>query len=192
MKRLGILLACLLILVMVIGAIGCSKQEEITPSPTPTETPTVHPTPTAVETERAKIGDTVKVHYTGRLGNGTVFDSSIGRDPLQFTLGQGQMIQGFEQAIIGMAVGEHKTVSIPSAEAYGSYRDDLVVVMDRTNLPPDWKPEIGNQYYFTAPDGSLFQATVTEMTESTVTIDANHPLAGKDLIFDIELVEIVQ
>ena len=91
-----------------------------------------------------------------------------------------------------MAVGDQKTVSIPSAEAYGPYHDDLVVAMDKANLPPDWKPEIGAQYSFTAPDGSLFLATVTEITESTVTIDANHPLAGKDLIFDIELVEIVQ
>jgi len=185
MKSLTILLASVLILVFVISAFGCSKHEEATPSPTPSETPA------GGETQQAKTGDTVKVHYTGRLGNGTVFDTSMGREPLQFTLGQGQMIRGFEQAVMGMSVGEHKTVSILSAEAYGSYRDDLVVVMDRANLPPDWQPEVGAQYTFTSPEGSLFQATVIEITESTVTIDANHPLAGKDLIFDIELVEIV-
>jgi peptidylprolyl isomerase len=184
MKKLAIILITSIVLSLILGAIACGSGGEQT-------TPTPVPTPTAMETEQAKIGDNVKVHYTGRLGNGTVFDSSLGSEPLQFTLGQGEMIQGFEQAITGMSVGEHKTVSIPSAEAYGQYRDDLVVVLDRANLSPDWQPEIGVQYTFTAPDGSLFQATVTEITESTVTIDANHPLAGKDLIFDIELVEIV-
>jgi peptidylprolyl isomerase len=191
MRKFFILLLALVALL--VG--GCSSATE-TPTPTPalTSAPTpVHtPTPTGMETEQAKIGDIVKVHYTGRLGNGTIFDSSIGREPLEFTLGQGKMIQGFEQAVMGMSVGEHKTVSIPSAEAYGSYRDDLVIVMDKANLSPDWRPELGVQYTFTSSDGSVFRATVTEITESTVTIDANHPLAGKDLIFDIELVEIVQ
>jgi FKBP-type peptidyl-prolyl cis-trans isomerase 2 len=189
MRNFSILLLALVALL--VG--GCSSTAESpTPALTSTLTPVHTPTPTSMDTEQAKIGDTVKVHYTGRLGNGTIFDSSIGSEPLEFTLGQGQMIQGFEQAVIGMFVGEHKTVSIPSAQAYGSYRNDLVIVLDKANLSPDWQPVLGVQYTFGSSDGSVFQATVTEITESTVTIDANHHLAGKDLIFDIELVEIVE
>ena len=137
------------------------------------------------------IGDTVKVHYTGRLGNGTIFDSSVEREPLQFTLGQGQVIRGFEQAVLGMTVGESKTVVIPADEAYGPYRDELVIVEDRSNLPPGWEPDIGDQLPPTLPDGRVVWVTVIEITESTITIDANHHLAGKDLVFDIELVEIL-
>ena len=170
MKRLAIVFVPLLVLVLVFGAVGCGGGES---------------------KGSAVIGDTVKVHYTGRLGNGTIFDSSVEREPLQFTLGQGQVIRGFEQAVLGMTVGESKTVVIPADEAYGAYRDELVIVEDRSNLPPGWEPEIGDQLPLTQPDGRVIWVTVIEITESTITIDANHHLAGKDLVFDIELVEIL-
>ena len=184
MKNLFVIAISLLVCFLSIGIIGCGSEGA-------EPTPTVTPTPTDDETRQADIGDTVKVHYTGSLGNGTVFDSSVGREPLEFTLGQGQMIQGFEKAVLGMSVGESKTVTIPSAEAYGPYRDDLVAVIDKDNLPPDWEPEVGIQYSFTQPDGGVILATVTEITDSTVTIDANHRLVGKDLTFEIELVDII-
>jgi len=133
----------------------------------------------------AKSGDTVKVNYTGRLADGTVFDTSIGGEPLEFTLGEGRLIPGFEQAVTGMQVGESKTVTIPVDKAYGPRRDDLIVEIGRDNLSPDIKPEVGMQL-----QGSQRVVTIIKVSESTVTIDANHPLAGQDLTFDIELVEI--
>lgn len=133
----------------------------------------------------AKSGDTVKVHYTGKLADGTVFDSSVGSEPYEFTLGQGQTISGFEQAVIGMKVGETKTVTIPVDEAYGPRRDDLIVESGRDRLSPDINPEVGMQ--LTSGQGTV---TIIEVSETTVKIDANHPLAGQDLTFDIELVEI--
>ena len=139
----------------------------------------------------AKNGDTVNVHYTGRMGNGTVFDSSVGREPLQFTIGAGQVIPGFEQAVIGMQLGESKTVVIPPDEAYGPYRDELVMVMDRDQLPPDWEPQVGNRFPLTQPDGQVIWATVIDVSESSITLDFNHHLAGKELTFDITLVEII-
>ena len=169
MRKLATVFVPLLVLALVIGAVGCDGESK----------------------GSAVIGDTVKVHYTGRLGNGTIFDSSVEREPLQFTLGQGQVIRGFEQAVLGMTVGESKTVVIPADEAYGPYRDELVIVEDRSNLPPGWEPEIGDQLPLTQPDGRVIWVTVIEITESTITIDANHHLAGKDLVFDIELVEIL-
>lgn len=141
---------------------------------------------------QAKDGDTVKVNYTGMLADGTVFDTSEGREPLEFTLGQGQLLPGFEKTVIGMKAGESKTVNIPADEAYGPYRDDLVLVMGRDQLPEDLDPEVGQQLQATQPDGSTIVVTVTAVTETTVTVDANHPLAGKDLTFKIELVEIVK
>ena len=136
----------------------------------------------------AKTGNTVKVHYTGTLTNGTVFDTSIEREPLQFTIGQGQLIPGFEQAVIGMKVGESTTVNIPAAEAYGLHRDDLVFAMERSQLPDNI--EVGQQLQMMQTDGSTVVVTVIEISETTAMIDANHPLAGEDLIFEIELVEI--
>ena len=136
----------------------------------------------------AKTGNTVKVHYTGTLTNGTVFDTSIEREPLQFTIGQGQLISGFEQAVIGMKVGESTTVNIPAAEAYGLHRDDLVFAMERSQLPDNI--EVGQQLQMMQTDGSTVVVTVIEISETTAMIDANHPLAGEDLIFEIELVEI--
>jgi peptidylprolyl isomerase len=140
---------------------------------------------------QAKKGDTVKIHYTGKLGNEEVFDSSVDREPLEFILGEGKIIPGFEEAVLGMAPGESKTVEIAPDKAYGPYRKDLVADIERTRMPDSPKLEVGNHVQLRQPDGGIIQAKVTNVSESTVTLDANHPLAGKDLTFDIRLVEIV-
>jgi FKBP-type peptidyl-prolyl cis-trans isomerase 2 len=137
----------------------------------------------------ARNGDTVKVHYTGKLADSTVFDTSVGSEPLEFTLGQGKVIAGFEQAVIGMRVGESKTVTIPADQAYGQYRDDLIIEIGRDQLSPNINPEVGMQLQ-SSQGGSVSIVTIVEVTETTVKIDTNHPLAGQDLTFDIELVEI--
>lgn len=137
----------------------------------------------------AKNGDRVKVHYTGTLDDGTVFDSSRGREPLSFTVGDGSMIQGFDKAVNGMALGEKNTVTIPAEEAYGPYREDLVLKVNRSELPEGLEPEVGN----TLPlqqNGYIIEVPIKEVTESHVTLDMNHMLAGEDLTFTIELVEI--
>lgn len=139
---------------------------------------------------QAKSGDTVKIHYTGKLNDGTVFDSSANREPLEFTIAQGQVIPGFEQAVLGMAPGESKTEKIPMEQAYGPYREDMVVQINRTQLPSDLEPEIGQQLQIQQPNGRAIPVFVTEVTDGNVTLDANHPLAGEDLTFDIQLVEI--
>ena len=140
---------------------------------------------------QAKQGDTVQLHYMGKLQDGTIFDSSRERHPLQFIIGNGQVIVGFEQAVIGMTVGEHKTTRIPMEQAYGPHREDMVVMMDRSKLPPGLNPKIGQRLEMTQVDDQTSLVTVTDATESTLTLDANHPLAGKELTFDIELVGIV-
>lgn len=140
--------------------------------------------------ERAKTGDTVSVHYTGKLTDGTVFDSSAQREPLEFTIGERQVIAGFEQAVEGMAAGESKTVQIPPEEAYGPHQAELVFQVDRENLPTELDPEVGQRLAFQRPDGQTVPLTVTEVSESGVTLDANHPLAGEELTFDLELVGI--
>jgi len=139
----------------------------------------------------AKQGDTVQVHYTGKLEDGTVFDSSRKRGPVQFTIGREQVITGFEQAILGMNIGESKTTKIPVALAYGPRREDMVVTMSRSQLPPGLDPQQGQRLEITQTDNKVLLVTVTSINESTLTIDANHPLAGKELIFDFELVKIV-
>ena len=139
---------------------------------------------------QAKKGDTVKVHYTGKLEDGTVFDTSIERDPLQFTIGEGQVIPGFEQAVVGMNPGESKTTKVPADKAYGPHRKEMVLAVDRNQFPVDLKPKIGQQLQSRQADGRTIRVTVTDVSESSVTLDANHPLAGKDLTFDIQLVEI--
>jgi len=139
----------------------------------------------------AKLGDTVRVHYTGKLEDGTVFDSSLDRDPVEFTLGAGQVIPGFEQAVVGMSPGESKTVEVPADQAYGPYREELVQEIDRELVPEDLKLEVGQQLALRLSPGRSIRVTVTKLTESKVTLDANHPLAGKDLTFDLQLVEIV-
>ncbi len=139
----------------------------------------------------AKSGDAVKVHYTGTLTDGTVFDSSVGKDPIEFTIGQGQMIPGFENAVLGMNVGDEKAeINIPSAEAYGEPREDMVIEVPKSNVPPEINPEIGQQLAVTRPDGQPMPVTVKEIKEDAIVLDANHPLAGKDLIFKIELVSV--
>ncbi|GAN33266.1 MAG: peptidylprolyl isomerase [Candidatus Brocadia sp. AMX2] len=137
---------------------------------------------------QAKHGDVVRVHYTGKLNNGTVFDSSVDRDPLQFTIGNGEIIPGFEQAVVGMKSGETKTIKIPSEEAYGPHNEAMVLEVDRNEFPADLNLSVGLQLQMQQDDGRAIPVMVIDISESSVTLDANHPLAGKDLIFDIKLV----
>jgi len=139
---------------------------------------------------QAKRGDTVHIHYTGRLEDGTVFDTSKERDPLSFTLGEGQVIPGFEAAVSGMDEGESKTTTIPSDDAYGPRRDELELSMPRSRFPDGLDPEVGQQLQMKTDEGQVFQVTVTGTTDEAVELDANHPLAGRDLTFDIELVKV--
>ncbi len=141
--------------------------------------------------QSAQQTDTVKVHYTGRLADGSVFDSSAEREPLQFTIGEGQVIPGFEQAVVGMAPGELKTVVIPADEAYGPYRGEMVIPVSREEFPPHIEPSIGQRLQVMQGNGETLIVTVAEVTDSQVMLDANHPLAGQDLTFDIRLEEIV-
>jgi peptidylprolyl isomerase len=136
-------------------------------------------------------GDTVMVHCIGKFEDGTVFDTTANRDPLQFRIGEGQIIPRVEQALIGMEPGESKIVEVPVNEAYGPHREDLVLMVDRNVFSTDAQPEVGRQFEVHRPDSQPIVATVTDVTESSATLDANHPLAGKDLIFDIQLMEIV-
>lgn len=138
----------------------------------------------------AEDGNTVKVHYTGTLEDGSVFDTSVGGEPLEFTLGEGQVITGFDNAVRGMQVGQSKTVTIPVDEAYGQYRDDLVLVVERSQLPQEREPEIGQELYMQQANGSIITVVIIELTETTATLDANHRLVGEDLTFEIELIEI--
>lgn len=139
----------------------------------------------------AKHGDTVDVDYTGTLQDGTVFDTSVERGPLRFTIGEEQVIPGFEQAIVGMSPGDSKTVTVPADEAYGPHREELVAAVDRAKFPTTVQPEIGQELTVRQADGQLFEVKVIEVSESNVVLDANHPLAGEDLNFEISLVEIV-
>ncbi|HSG48005.1 MAG TPA: peptidylprolyl isomerase [Longimicrobiales bacterium] len=136
----------------------------------------------------AANGDTVHIHYTGRLDDGTVFDSSRDREPLAFTLGSGQVIPGFDDAVAGMAVGDAKTVTIAADRAYGPKRDEMILEFPRTDLPEGLEPQVGQHLHMATPEGQTFQVEVVAATEESLTLDANHPLAGKDLTFDIELV----
>jgi peptidylprolyl isomerase len=140
---------------------------------------------------QAKNGDTVTVHYTGRLDDGTVFDSSVNQDPLQFTLGEGLLIPGFEQVVLGMSAGESKTAKVSADQAYGPHREEMVVEIDRQEFPPHFQPEVGQQLQIPQSDGRTTRLIVTDVSEQKVTLDANHPLAGRDLTFDIHLLEIV-
>lgn len=140
---------------------------------------------------QAKSGDTVRIHYTGKLEDGTQFDSSQGRDPLQFTIGEGSIIPTLEEAVVGMAVGQTGTVNVAAEDAYGPRRDEAIQTVERTMIPEHVDLSIGGQLQATAPNGQQLVLTVVEVKDDAVTLDANHPLAGEDLTFDIELVEIL-
>jgi peptidylprolyl isomerase len=165
-KRSHIIMAVVFILGIVL--VGCSSTPQV-----------------------AKDGDTVQVNYTGKLEDGTVFDTSEGREPYEFTLGAGQAIAGFDKAVIGMKVGEKKTITIPSDEAYGPYYDEMVIQISRDRIQSEAEPAIGQVLTASGPSGQKISFRVTEISDNgTLTLDANHPLAGKDLTFDIELMNI--
>lgn len=139
---------------------------------------------------QARRGDTVKVHYKGSFEDGTVFDSSDGRDPLEFTIGQGQVIPGFEDAVVGMSTGEQKRETIPAERAYGERQEDLVFNVGRDQLPPGMEVVIGDTLQVGFGDGHTAAVQVMEIGDDSLTLDANHPLAGRTLLFDLELVSI--
>ena len=140
---------------------------------------------------QAKLGDRVKIHYTGKYVDGTVFDSSQEREPMEFTLGQKEVVPGFEQALVGMAPGESKSEKVACEDAYGLRRDDMIVEVERQYIPKEITPEVGQLLEMQRSDGQTIPVRVANVAENTITLDANHPLAGKDLIFEIKLIEIV-
>ncbi|RKY86580.1 peptidylprolyl isomerase [candidate division KSB1 bacterium] len=140
---------------------------------------------------QAQNGDTVKVHYTGKLDDGTVFDTSLDREPLEFTIGSGQVIPGFEQAIVGMNPGESKIAKVTAEEAYGPHRKEMVAVIEKNQFPESLQLKVGQQLQIRQENGRTLLVKVTEVSDLTVTLDANHPLAGKELTFDIKLIEII-
>ncbi|GAC1419176.1 MAG: peptidylprolyl isomerase [Flavisolibacter sp.] len=141
--------------------------------------------------QTAQTGDKVKVHYRGKLKNGEIFDSSNGKDPLEFTLGNGDVIKGFEEGVKGMQVGDKKTLEIAVVEAYGEKQEEMVIEFPKDQFPSDMNPEVGAQIMMSNGSGNSFPVMVTEVKDELVVLDANHPLAGQELVFDIELVEII-
>ncbi len=141
--------------------------------------------------QQVKKGDKIKVHYHGKLTSGETFDSSSGREPLEFEVGSGMVIKGFDEGVTGMAVGDKKTINIPYDEAYGARNPEMLIDMPKDRFPADMELETGMPLMMSDGQGQQFQVTVTEIKEATVMLDANHPLAGQDLVFDLELVEIV-
>ena len=139
----------------------------------------------------AKKGDTVKVHYTGSLEDGTIFDSSKDRDPLEFTAGEGMVVPGFDNMILGMKVGQTAKESIPCKEAYGERREDLQLEVKRSDIPADLELAVGAQLQMQAPDGQKARVEIIGFTDKLVQLDANHPLSGKDLTFEVELIEVI-
>ncbi|MFQ6103277.1 MAG: peptidylprolyl isomerase [Candidatus Glassbacteria bacterium] len=139
---------------------------------------------------QAKVGDTVKVHYTGKLEDGTVFDTSCDQEPLKFTIGSGKLIPGFEEAVVGMKPGESKTTEISADKAYGPYREEMVILVDRDKLPDNLEPKVGEQLQIRQANDQSLVVRVIDVTELQITLDANHPLAGKDLTFEIRLIEV--
>ncbi|MDN3594122.1 FKBP-type peptidyl-prolyl cis-trans isomerase [Zunongwangia endophytica] len=140
---------------------------------------------------QVKQDDTVKVHYTGKLTDGQVFDSSVDRgEPIEFTMGQGQLIPGFEKGLLDMEVNEKKTINIPKEEAYGEPREELVQEVEKSQLPEDLEPKVGMGLVSKTPDGREMNLVVKEVKDESIVVDGNHPLAGKDLVFDLEVVEI--
>ncbi|NMC74228.1 MAG: peptidylprolyl isomerase [Geobacteraceae bacterium] len=141
---------------------------------------------------RAKANDRVKVHYKGFLRDGTVFDSSLGKEPFVFVIGEGSVIPGFEKGIVGMCAGDTKTITLPPEEGYGLHRDELCAVVARSRIPSTINRRQGMKLEVQSSSGTSAQAIVLEVTDSDVTLDLNHPLAGKELLFELELLEIVQ
>ena len=141
--------------------------------------------------QQVQQGDKVKVHYHGKLTDGTTFDSSEGREPLEFEVGSGMVIKGFDDGVTGMSVGEKKTINIPFEEAYGAKNPEMVIEMPKDRFPKDMELEVGMPLAMSDGQGQQFQVVIVEIREDVVVLDANHPLAGQDLTFDLELVEIV-
>ncbi|WP_346318563.1 peptidylprolyl isomerase [Chitinophaga sp. YIM B06452] len=141
--------------------------------------------------QQVKSGDTVRVHYHGRLQNGNTFDSSEGRDPLEFKVGAGMVIKGFDNGVLDMKPGDKRTLNIPVEEAYGPKSDELIMEFPKANIPADLNPTVGMELQMSNPQGQVFPVKVAAIGSEFITLDANHPLAGEALIFDIELVEIV-
>ena len=139
---------------------------------------------------QVKSGDTVQVHYEGKLKSGEMFDSSAGREPLEFTVGSGQVIPGFDVAVIDMEVGQSKTVNIPVGEAYGERSKEAIISIPRSEFPEDLNPEVGQELQMSDDEGHVFPVVVAEVADDHIVLDANHPLAGEDLIFEISLVKI--
>lgn len=177
MKNVSILIAIILLAGAILFA-GCNAVSDTVPDVAP-------------DAAAAKNGDTVQVEYTGKLDDGSTFDTSRGREPLVFTLGQGEMIPAFESAILGMKVGQKKTFTLSAEQAYGPYYKEKVVVFPRNMIPQDITPEIGMILQQTQEDGTVITATITGITAESITLDANHPLAGKDLNFEVELLDIL-
>lgn len=140
----------------------------------------------------AETGDIVRINYSGRLTNGTQFDTSEGRAPLEFTLGQGQVIKGLEQHVSGMETGQKSTVTIPVEDAYGPRRDEAIQTLDRSKVPNGVDLQVGTKLQARTSDGSMMPITVVGVDDASVTVDANHPLAGQDLVFDVEVVDVVK
>ncbi len=141
--------------------------------------------------QQVKSGDTIKIHYHGTLNDGSVFDSSLQREPLQFEVGSGMVIPGFDSGVMDMKIGDKKTVHIPFMEAYGASIPEMIMDFPRSQFPADMTPEIGMQLQMSSQDGQQFSVAIVAISDEFVKLDANHPLAGKDLTFDLELVEIV-
>jgi FKBP-type peptidyl-prolyl cis-trans isomerase 2 len=139
---------------------------------------------------KVKANDTIKLHYTGTLKSGEVFDSSEGKEPLEFKVGSGQVIPGFDNGVMGMEVNEEKKINIPASEGYGEVREELIQQVAKSELPAEIKPEVGLNLVSKTPDGNEIPLVVTEVTDEHITVDANHPLAGKDLTFQVKLVAI--
>ena len=182
MKKITLLLV--IISMFIIPFSGCTKNNE---------EETINEENTEVVVDEVLVveaGDYIKVHYTGTLDDGSVFDSSVEREPLEFTAGAGQMIKGFDAAVIGMKVGEVKTVTIPAEDAYGLHDDELILTFSKDELPEGMDPKVGDQIPLSGSGGRIINAPVVEVTDTTIIVDANHRLAGKDLTFEIKLVEI--
>jgi len=144
-----------------------------------------------IKMAQAKVGDTVKVHYTGKFDNGAIFDTSEGGEPLLLKIGDGKVIKGFEEAVVGMSLGESKVLTIPPEKGYGAYRQDLEYELDREKLPSDLNPEIGQVLEICEEDGTAIPVEVMDVFDDKVVINANHPLAGVELTFEIKLLEII-